>query len=151
MATRLQRLFIQRRGDQSFDLSRQCQFGGDTHIFMGGMACGSRDHAERQARRQQLEVEAIHCARFEARFARVGDDTQRKAHARDMPRLGQTHRIAHHEGTAIFIDHAMGQRLHHDLGPDAGGVAHGDGDTGFAHRASVPSQGARRKAPKPLF
>ena len=148
MPARLQCFLVERRRDQGFDLARQGELGGGAHIFMRGMAGHGRDHAEGQARRQQLDVEAIHRARFEARLPGIGDHADGKCRARNVPGLGQPQCIAHHKGTAIVIDVAMRQRLHHDFGTDAGGVAHGDGDAGFAHGTSVTVRARGSKTAK---
>ena len=133
-AGRVQRFLVERRGRDGRDLAGQRRVDGPLDVREARPARGGTDHARLHCVRNRpparstivgwsmLAQSACHCA-GEMTGARSGSRGGRR-HAL------QNRSIAKDDRHALAGDRVVGQQVQADLRPDAGRVAHRDGDRG---------------------
>ncbi len=140
----VQRLLAQGRGADRRGLAGLDHLDGALDVAERRFAGDRRDAAERVVLRDQPEIDAGHGAGCVGRLAGRGDGLHRQVFFHDAAGLAQALGIADHDGSAERRDVGPGERLHDDLGADAGGIAHGDRDGRSAHVGDPSCLIARR-------
>src|SRR6187549_3695174 len=93
--------------------------------------------AERQIGGNQLEVDTLDFVRGIARFAGMVEALHLERASDEFSGPAKARSIADDQWVAQRAHHRSAERLHHDFGTNACGIAHGDCDRGKAH-ATVP-------------
>jgi len=103
---------------------RQLDRPGDE--LVGAIACLRGELPEGKVVGDHVEVDAVHLCALEARLGGIAQRSDLETRPDDAPGLAQAGSVSDHQRPADVVHFSGRERLHDDLGPDAGGVAHGD-------------------------